>query len=333
MELTDLPPQSAPLPWQADSWSRLGDALERDSFPHALLLAGSPGIGKTRLALALARRLLCHRPSAGINCGACQACELTRSGAHGDFRWLQPDADSRVIKIDQVRALVDFGHSTAGFGPRKVMVIAPADVMNTHAANALLKSLEEPPANTHLLLVCDRLHGVPPTIRSRCQILQLPLPPAAASLDWLDQMTGDRGTSEELLTLAGGRPLRAEALYHEDAGGDLAALRQALEALVQGRVSMPEVAAALGDIGVEAFLGECVDYCERHLRALDRAGLATAGPRAFHLLDGLRQLQGAVVAGANPNRQLLIENCLLRLHRELGAAAAGATMQRAVRGR
>ena len=162
MELTDLPPQSAPLPWQADSWSRLGDALERDSFPHALLLAGSPGIGKTRLALALARRLLCHRPSAGINCGACQACELTRSGAHGDFRWLQPDADSRVIKIDQVRALVDFGHSTAGFGPRKVMVIAPADVMNTHAANALLKSLEEPPANTHLLLVCDRLHGGAP---------------------------------------------------------------------------------------------------------------------------------------------------------------------------
>lgn len=326
MELTGLPAISAPLPWQGEAWSRLNQQLEQERFPHALLLAGSPGIGKMRLALALARLLLCHRPSAGHNCGECSACELSRNGAHGDFRWLQPEGDSRVIKIDQVRRAVDFANWTAGFGRRKVLVIAPADSMNSNAANALLKSLEEPAPNTHLVLVCQRLHGVPATIRSRCQLLRLPLPSGEASLQWLDSLTGERQDSASLLRLSQGRPLAAEALYRDAAADRALEMRAGLDALVAGRSPVPEVAGLLGELGATELLTLLVTYTEDHIRQLDAAGLCRGGRAAFALLDFLRSQQGAVAGGSNPNRQLFCESLLLRLRGELGAAAGGATM-------
>ena len=156
MELTGLDPRSEPLPWQQEAWQRAGEQLVGGSLPHALLLAGPAGVGKAEFALALARLLLCASPVDGGNCGQCHACELSASGSHGDLRWLQPEEKSRVIKIDQVRAAVEFAGKTASFGERKVIVFEPADALNVAAANALLKSLEEPTACTHLILVCHR---------------------------------------------------------------------------------------------------------------------------------------------------------------------------------
>ena len=84
MDLSDLPAVSAPLPWQGELWSRLNQQLDGEQMPHALLLAGPRHIGKERLAIALARRLLCRDPVDGLNCGTCHACELSASGSHGD---------------------------------------------------------------------------------------------------------------------------------------------------------------------------------------------------------------------------------------------------------
>ena len=138
MDLSGLPLTSAPLPWQAEAWARLGQQLSDSSLPHALLLAGTANSGKSRLALALARLLLCQAPSGGLNCGKCHACELSASGSHGDLRWLQPEERGKAIKIDQIRDTVSFATKTANFGANKVVVIAPADAMNINAANALL---------------------------------------------------------------------------------------------------------------------------------------------------------------------------------------------------
>ena len=320
MELTDLPPNSAPLPWQAAIWSRFNQQLSGEQLPHALLLAGPADIGKSRLALALARLLLCAAPSGGLNCGECHACQLSARGSHGDLRWLQPEDKSRVIKIDQVRAAVGFANQTANFGVRKVLVLCPADSMNTNAANALLKSLEEPAPDTYLILCCDRLHGVPATIRSRCQIVKLAQPSQAASIAWLDALTGSTEQSSRLLQIAAGRPLLAEQLYREDSADALAAIRTALAGVLTGKLPAHEVVKLLCDTGTEAFLAHLQAELQALLRVQSGQSLRNHSAKAaFSLSDEVNRLQRAVAAGANPNGQLLVESLLSRCQRELGS--------------
>lgn len=317
-ELAGLPEVSAPLPWQGQDWLHLNKQLGKDQLPHALLLAGGQYMGKSRLALALARLLLCHQPSGGLNCGHCHACELSASGSHGDFRWLEPEEKSRVIKIDQVRRVVEFSNKTASFGQRKVVVLAPADSMNVNAANAFLKSLEEPAADTYLILVCHRVHSLPATIRSRCQMLKLQVPDTQQCLEWLDQGTGDRQQSEKLLSLADGRPLLAEQLYRSDSADGLAKLRLGLQGLLTGRVSVPDTGALFNEVGVEDFLAQLAVELQGLLRTLSQPQLTSRqGRAAFLLLDQIVRLQRAVSAGANPNRQLLVEALLAKFQREL----------------
>lgn len=328
IELTGLPEVSAPLPWQAQDWSHLNQQLDNGKLPHALLLAGTQYTGKARLALALARLLLCQQPSDGLNCGRCHACQLSASGSHGDFRWLQPEEKSRVIKIDQVRSVVEFTHKTASFGQRKVVVLAPADSMNANAANALLKSLEEPAAGTYLLLVCHRLHSLPATIRSRCQILKLAVPDVQQCLAWLDQATGDRGQSENLLTLAEDRPLLAAQLFREDAADALDNIRLGLQGLLTGRVTVPEAGALFATASIDEFLAQLVTGLQALLRRLQGQQLTSRqGRAAFLLLDEILRMQRAVSAGANPNRQLLMEALLGKFERELGDGSLGDNIQ------
>lgn len=326
-DLNPLAAVSAPLPWHGSVWKQFQQRLADDRFAPALLLSGAPAIGKNRLALALARLLLCHRPQAGHNCGSCSGCELSAAGSHGDFRWLEPTGDSRVIKIDQVREAVAFANRTAGFGQRKVLVISPADQMNTSAANALLKCLEEPSASTFIILVCQRLHGLPATIRSRCQLLQLALPDPAASLAWLDQLTHDSGTSAQLLALAQGRPLAAERLYEESGTEALLARRAGLLALVRGKLSVSETTALLAEMDLAAVLLLLATFAETALKSLGREQLSTsAAQQTFVLLDTLGNSRAAIAAGANPNRQLLLESLLIQVKKALGTIPLGDNM-------
>lgn len=323
----NLPEISPPLPWQADAWQQFNRQLQDDTLPHALMLAGPMHSGKTRLAVALARRLLCNSPSGGLNCGACHACGLSANGSHGDLRWLAPQEKSRTIKIDQIREAVGFATRTAGFGERKVLVLAPADAMNTNAANALLKCLEEPSPGTFLILVCDQLHSVPATIRSRCQIVKLPVPDAPVALEWLDKATGDSGESQRLLELADGMPLLAEAMYREAGGDQLIAVRAACRQLTAGTIGVFEAADMMSHAPAEEVLEQIAGAVRRELRARSAAGLASHGGRAlFGLLDELVNMQRAVRGGANPNAQLMTEVLLQKLHSILGTGQAGGSI-------
>lgn len=328
MQLSGLPAISAPLPWQGEAWSRFNQQLSDATLPHALLLAGLPYSGKARLAMALARLLLCQAPSGGLNCGKCHACDLGASGSHGDFRWLQPEEKSRTIKIDQVRELVKFATKTASFGERKLIVLAPADAMNTNAANALLKSLEEPAPGTFLILVCDRLHGVPATIRSRCQIVKLPAPGLDVSRDWLDQATGSSAESERLLELADGMPLLAEAMYQRSNSEELIAVRVACRGLVAGKLSIEEAASMLADAPMDEVLQQIGGAVRKALKGLPQPQLnGQQGRDAFVLLDEIGGVQRAVSGGTNPNRQLLTEVLLEKLQSVLGGAAADGSIR------
>lgn len=205
-------------PWFAPLWHTLMTRQAR--WPHALLLAGPRGIGKRDFALALGAACLCETPLAdGQACGICPACHWLAQGSHPDFRLLEPYGGEegeeeegarrkRDISIAQVRSLADFVSLSSMRAGERVIVIHPAEAMNTAAANALLKTLEEPLPQVRLILVGHQIHSLLPTIKSRCQ--RIPMPPAttAQARAWLQEA----GVKEVNLSmaLAGGAPLLAK---------------------------------------------------------------------------------------------------------------------------
>ncbi len=186
-------PWPAMLPWQVDT--ARAELARRASWPHALLLHGPRGIGKHALALQFAQALLCETSRGdGLACGMCAGCRYAVAGQHPDLMRLEllvvdPEEDTLqavdAIAIDRVRALTDFVQLTSHRQRAKVAVIAPAERMNAAAANALLKTLEEPPAGTFLILVSDQPGRVPATLRSRCRLLAAPVPTWAEACAWL----------------------------------------------------------------------------------------------------------------------------------------------------
>lgn len=213
------------LPWQAEPWRRLAGHLA--SLPHALLLAGPAGQGKRQFAEALAALLLCESPVAGpAACGQCVGCQWRAAGNHPDLFRLIPEADedsgeatdgaeptkakSVQIRLEQIRDLLPALALSAHRGGRRVVIVDPAEAMNVFTANALLKLLEEPPAGVVFLLISAQPMRLLPTLRSRCQRWDFPLPDAAIVKPWLAQEFPD--TPVALLALVGGAPLAAAQL-------------------------------------------------------------------------------------------------------------------------
>ncbi|MCG5073722.1 DNA polymerase III subunit delta' [Paraburkholderia tagetis] len=231
-------------PWQSGDWERLQQL--RSHWPHALLLHGQAGIGKLQFAQHLAKGLLCESPQAdGQPCGTCPACIWFAQGNHPDYRVVVPealadlagpvgandkedakadkgDADegkktrapSKEIRIEQVRALLGFTGVGSHRGGLRVVVLYPAEALNVAAANALLKTLEEPPSGVVFLLVSARIDRLLPTIISRCRQWPMSTPAPQEAQAWL----ATQGVADPagLLAEAGGAPLAALALAQDD---------------------------------------------------------------------------------------------------------------------
>lgn len=196
-------------PWLTSHWAFFARRLESGKLAHALLIEGPAGTGKTALATAMVALLLCREPRE-FACGECRSCKLLAGAAHPDFFDLQPEEGSEVIKVDQVRAMICKLDLTTSISMRKLAYIHPAEKMNSAAANALLKSLEEPAGDAVLILVSDDPGRLPVTIRSRCQSITINQPDAGMVHDWLLQLTGQSSQRvTQALQAAGGSPLRA----------------------------------------------------------------------------------------------------------------------------
>ncbi|MFG6449111.1 DNA polymerase III subunit delta' [Roseateles sp. BYS180W] len=227
------------LPWLA---APLQQALER-ARGHALLLHGPEGVGQFELAWQLAKAWLCEARADAQHsaCGHCPSCHLFEQRAHPDFQMLLPEAlqealglstesdgegasgkskakPSREIKVEAVRQMLSFAQVSSARGSAKVVLVHPAEALNTVAANALLKTLEEPSGQLRFVLTSSGLEQVLPTIRSRCQPMALTLPPAHEALPWLQQQAKleDAQAAAVLLAATGGRP--QEALQWLEAG-------------------------------------------------------------------------------------------------------------------
>lgn len=232
-----------PLPWLAEPVA-LALASQRG---HALLLHGSSGIGVLPFALVLAQSWLCEAPPvapaaddararpARLACGRCGSCRLIQSHLHPDLLVLlpevlrrelnwplvddKPESDdkrkpSKQLRIEEARAATDWVTRTSARGQGKVVLLHPGEALNAHAANALLKTLEEPPPGTRLLITVADPALLLPTVRSRCQHLVLPAPGTEQATDWL----GAQGIAGAEVLLAGcsGRPLDALALARQN---------------------------------------------------------------------------------------------------------------------
>lgn len=205
-----------PYPWQQGLWASLHRLHDERRLPHALLLAAAEGMGKQQFARAFAAWVLCREPAADGACGQCKSCHLLSAGSHPDLLWVAPEADgdkvSKVIKVEQARAVVDFAAQASQLQGWRVVVLSPAHALNTASANALLKTLEEPGRDTLIMLLTDQPMSLLATIRSRCQLLPLSQPDHAQALSWLHAQVPEASEAETLLQLSRGAPLAALAL-------------------------------------------------------------------------------------------------------------------------
>lgn len=173
-------------PWQAQKWQQLQRCKTENKIPHAILLNGLEGTGKFDFAYNFAQNLLCAH-SDEDNCGNCSSCKLLQSGNHPDLFIIKPESKAKNIKIDQIRDLITNLNNTAQQCGRIVVIINHADLLNNAAANALLKTLEEPAVNVFIILTANNLSSLPATIRSRCQIINMQTPEFMQSFTWVKQ--------------------------------------------------------------------------------------------------------------------------------------------------
>ena len=321
-----MAPAIAAASWLQPAREQLLAGLRMQRVAHALLIQDAPGAGGGQLGLWLAQRLLCGAPTPQGPCGVCAACRSVAEDRHPDFTRLALIEDSKQIRVEQARELSAHLALASHQGGYKVALIDPADALNWNAANALLKTLEEPPARTVLILVAQQPSRLPATILSRCQRVRIRAPERAPALEWLNRFVGE-GPWDAVLDVVGNAPLVAAQLDPQSvlqirdetlAGlADLAARRADAAQLAD---SWSRTEPALRLMCFETWLTERIRRSlsagtySAEMRDGTHPGRPDSGsnaPRLFDLLDQLRALRAALATPVN--RALALESLLRSL--------------------
>lgn len=320
--MSEVAPQ-APS-WFAPAQTEVRAAFAAQRLAHGLLIHEDPGVGGLELARWIAQLINC-RESSRAPCGACQECRWISADQHPDVRRLSPEGDSTQILIQSVRDLAaDLALTSHGRG-YKVAIISPAEAMNPFAANALLKTLEEPPARTILLLVTSQPSRLLPTLRSRCSRLRVVGPPREIAARWLERTRGP-GPWLEALAATGSGPF---ALMDADPAV-LAQLRgdtfTALRDIASGDVQPPALAErwARGDLAtrlacLESWVTDRILGAVAPTRGpsemrgathLPGGGLHSNICHLFELSDAIRDMRK--LAHTSVNKTMAVESLLWR---------------------
>lgn len=313
-----------PLPWHDGQWQALIQRMQAGTLPHALLLKGVEGVGKGFFARALAACVLCDHKTDDGACGHCKSCELVKAGTHPDLLVVHPESAGKPIKIDQIRRVNEFARKTPQQGGRRVIVINPAEAMNVNAANALLKSLEEPGGDTLFILVSARSGDMLATIRSRCQMVLFTVPDRGQATLWLSDHIADPLVAEQLLTLSSGSPMTARAMFDHDTLAIRGRLVNAVPELFRGHLTPVDMAKEWHTsnlIELLSWLGSWLDdavklkltadeSCIRNrdlLRMLNYLAKKVAASDLLKLRDSIMGQRQQLLEGANLNSQMLLE--------------------------
>jgi DNA polymerase-3 subunit delta' len=319
------------LPWHQPLWAQLWSARQQQRLAHALLLIGIDGIGKQYFAEQLAQAVLCQQPTSnGFACRECHACHMIQAKSHPDFITIVPEKAGQKIAVDQIREIISLAYATTLLGGYRVIIVSPATSMNTNAANALLKLLEEPPTNTLFILLSNKALRMPATIVSRCQKVVFAKPEKHIALTWLNQqITNQKVDAHLLLKLADGAPLKALAMLEQD----LLTLRnnvyQGLHSISQGIVDPLALATQLHTMDqlsvVDLLLSWLTDLL-RYKLTEDPTQLVNADYRHEILaisvkllksnllayMDDLQQTRGDLLISTSLNKQLVVEDLLIK---------------------
>ncbi|THU05300.1 DNA polymerase III subunit delta' [Lampropedia puyangensis] len=277
-----------PMPWLQGQLQAL---LEQQG--HALLLEGPSGLGQFGLAMAWAQALLCEARSLEAAlapaCGHCESCHAVHVRTHPDLLVLLPETmqlalgwantegetvsdakrkPSKEIRVEAMRQMITFCQRTDARGRGKVVVVYPAENMNTVTANALLKTLEEPPGNSRFVLATEAAHRLLPTIRSRCHSWKMKWPDEVQIQTWLAQAGRSAEQIAGAMQASGGRPLNAWELLQT--GFDLNSWNQLPGQLVRGQAGL------LADASASQAIGVLLQLCHDAM-----AVVAGAAPRYF----------------------------------------------------
>ena len=332
------------LPWLEGARQRLRASLAAQRLPHSLLLLSTPGLGAEQLANWISALVLCE--SLGSRpCGVCASCLLLRSDSHPDSYIVRLEEDAQQIKVDQVRGLIESLSLKSYRGGYKVGVIEGAEALNVNGANAFLKTLEEPTANTVLIMIARPSHRLPATIASRCLRLTLTPPSAEAAIAWLEAherahpkagseaaaptaapaaASADAQSWDAALSLAGGAPLLALELNSPEIAALDEDMRESLRQLATGSVDV----TLLADRWMRSNPGLRITWLENWITRRVRAALGGGTSRQsaepvrlpaallkpkiralFELLDAARELRR--LASTGMNQQLALEALLL----------------------
>ena len=311
---------------------------------HAWLLQGPSGLGQYELALTLAQAWLCDHPTPEGACGQCESCHAIQVRTHADLVVLMPETTlmelgwpldekaqkeiedkkrkpSKEIRVEAMRETVEFAQRTSARGRGKVVMVYPAERMNTVTANALLKTLEEPPGDVRFVLASDAAHQLLPTIRSRCLAHTLVWPDEAESLKWLQEQGVPAPAATALLRAAGGRP--DDALRQHQAGRDPKLWSQLPMAMQRGDVGA--LAEWPAPEAVDVLQKLCHDLLARHCgaqpRFFDPADLPMAGS-VESLTEWARELSRTARTVEHPfNPGLMIEALVSRARSALNSQA------------
>lgn len=305
--------------WHQTAWQHIQTMLDNQRMPHALIIAGVTGLAKADFAQQLASTMLCLQPNHHQACGQCHSCQLMLAGTHPDHLYIGPEESSKVIKVDQIRQLKDKQALTPNISQWKTVIIHPADAMNLNASNSLLKLLEEPPANTLIMLVSDSTSHLPITIRSRCQTLNISSADIEQSRQWLSAhaMSPDEDDLVRLQALTGGAPLQIKRMIEH---GSLESLNQAardFDQLIKGQGNIIQLAQDWQNLDLSLLFQQLQRWVSEQIKATLVSGQhPSSGLQAqqlWRVLDCITATIKLISSQNNFNKILLIEDFMVSI--------------------
>ncbi|UXY09243.1 DNA polymerase III subunit delta' [Kosakonia sp. ML.JS2a] len=323
-------------PWLRPDFEQLVASYQAGRGHHALLIHALPGMGEDALIYAISRLLLCQTPQGHKSCGHCRGCQLMQAGTHPDYYTLTPEKGKTALGIDAVREVSEKLYEHARLGGAKVVWIQDAALLTDAAANALLKTLEEPPAQTWFFLACREPARLLATLRSRCRLHHLAPPAENYASAWLGrEVTASPETLLTALRLSAGSPGAAEALLQEEHWAQRLGLCQAVDTALQSgdwlaalpALNHERVAERLQWMSALFLDALKVQQGATLLSNVDSSALVHAlarqmrGETLHALLHALFTCREQLLSVPGVNRELLLTDLLLTLERYLQPGA------------